>query len=264
MGDQDRPEYALDCACGSGTLLSASYMAIKDRYILAGALPPQLAKLHRILLQHMLHGWDILDYAAHLTLTTLALHSTKTAITTSNVFVVPAGVATSGIIHLGSLDRLQPSRAFVGKGFTRHAQRKGLGDTCDEEIPEQQYDVVIMNPPFSRSAKPNIKFGYRDPKGRQKMNKALRRLALDIKQYGYDASAIGNAGLSAYFAFLAARLAKDNGRVAMVLPRSTLSGVAFTQVRQTYLRDFHIEYVVSNYDPGEPSMGIDAWPTQTS
>ena len=77
--------------------------------------------------------------------------------------------------------------------------------------------------------------------------------------YGYDASQIGNAGLSAYFMFLAARLAKENGRVAAVLPRSTLSGVAFDQVRTAFLRDFHLEYVITNGDPGDSDAGVDPW-----
>ncbi len=249
----------IDCACGSGTLLSASYMALKDRYILSGPVKPNLSSLHKILVERVLSGWDVLDYAAHLTLTSLALHSTRTSITRSNIYVVPAGVSEAGAVHLGSLDRLQTNIAFVGRGFSKHAVLKGLSETREETIPERRYDVVIMNPPFSRSANPNIKFGYSDKAARLKMNRALNKLAESLTLYGYDASAIGNAGLSAYFMFLAGQLVKLGGRVAAVLPRSTLSGVAFAKVREAFLRDFHIEYIISNSDPGDPPSGIDPW-----
>jgi len=261
FGDLDQlAEFSvIDCACGSGTLLSASYMALKDRYILAGPDSFDLSKLHKVLLERVISGWDVLDYAAHLTLTSLALHSTNTSIKHSNIFVVPAGVSPVGEVHLGSLDRLKANLTFVGKGFSKHATKKGLDETREETIPERQYDVVIMNPPFSRSANPNIKFGYSDTAARQKMNKALKAVGDGLIHFGYEASAIGNAGLSAYFMFLAARLVKKGGRVAAVLPRSTLSGVAFDQVRQAFLREFHIEYLISNYDTGEDTQGIDPW-----
>jgi Eco57I restriction-modification methylase len=249
----------IDCACGSGTLLSASYNALKDKYILAGPESHNLSKLHKVLVENVISGWDVLDYAAHLTLTSLALHSTKTAIRKSNIYVVPAGVSQDGVVHLGSLDKLNPVLSFVGKGFAKHAALKGLDQTREQTIPERKYDVVIMNPPFSRSAKPNIKFGYSDTKSRKKMSTALKSLGKSLTHYHFDARAIGNAGLSPYFMFLAARLVKTGGRVAAVLPRSTLSGVSFAKVWEAYLRDFHLEYVISTFDTGDKSAGIDPW-----
>ena len=169
------------------------------------------------------------------------------------------GFLQDGGVHLGSLDRLNPNLSFVGKGFAKHAVLKGLDQTREETIPERKYDVVIMNPPFSRSAKPNVKFGYSDSKSRTKMSTALKALGKSLTQYNYDARAIGNAGLSPYFMFLAARLVKIGGRVAAVLPRSTLSGVSFAKVWEAYLRDFHLEYVISTFDTGDKSAGIDPW-----
>lgn len=257
--DQLRHFRIIDCACGSGTLLSASYMALKDRYVLSGPERLDVPTLHRTLVEEVLSGWDVLEYAAHLTLTSLALHSTRTSITKSNVYVVPAGVSDSGRVHLGSLDRLQPNIPLMGRGFGEQTRRKGLGEDREEEIPSQRYDVVIMNPPFTRSAKPNIKFGYRDAATRTKMTRALAQLGRSLVHYGYDPGAIGNTGLAAYFMFLAAQLVKMGGRVAAVLPRSTLSGVGFSTVRSTFLRDFHLEYVVSNFDPGDAATGVDPW-----
>jgi len=248
---------AIDPACGSGTLVSAAYSAIRDAYILAGAAttPADLSRLHKVLVESVLHGWDILDFAAHLTLTTLSLHSETVNIRASNVFALPAGVGQDGRIHLGSLDYLQPQESFSGRGFTPSAQQKSLADNREAEIAAQDYDLVMMNPPFSRSAKPNLKFGYADPKAREKMN---RKLGLLAKSLG--ASGISKAGLGAYFMLLGLKLAKSEGsRISIVIPRSMLSGVSWAVVRRHYLQHCEIEYVVSNYDPGDSAQGIDPW-----
>lgn len=241
----------LDPACGSGTLLSAAYMAIKDRHILESRKRVDLAALHKALMEKVIGGWDILDYAAHLTLTTLSLHSNAVQVDGSKVFTLPAGIDSSGI-HLGSLDHLGQDR-LVGRGFTSAAQQ-GLDGAREHFIEPEEYDVVIMNPPFSRSAKPNLKFGYRSSDTRKRMNAALGSLA---KSAGL--SGVGQAGLGAYFMMLALRLVKNEGRVAVVIPRSMLSGVSWGLVRSRYLQQCQVEYIVSNYDPGSSEDGIEPW-----
>lgn len=247
----------IDPACGSGTLLSASYMAIKDRYILSRPATLDLNALHKLLVEQVVHGWDILDYASHLTLTTLSLHSNRARVRSSNILTLPSGVDQNGV-HLGSLSVLSFGRAIVGKGFTTPAVRHGIEGSRDREINPadelDKYDVVIMNPPFSRSAKPNRKFGYSTPDVQKRMGLALHDLTEEIGARG-----IGHAGLGAYFMILGLRLAKADGRIAVVIPRALLSGVSWTRIRRDYLRDCEIEYIVSNFDPGSPSEGIEPW-----
>jgi hypothetical protein len=136
---------------------------------------------------------------------------------------------------LGSLDLLSHTKAIVGKGFTTPAKPKGMEGgreryvQSDEEI--GKYDLVIMNPPFSRSAKPNRKFGYSRPDLRKLMNKALGDLAREI-----GAGGIGQAGLGAHFMLLGLHLAKTDGRVAVVIPRAMLSGVSWVRCGLTTWR----------------------------
>lgn len=243
----------LDPACGSGTLLSASYMAIKDLYVLSRPLRLDLRKLHRALVERVIHGWDVLDYATHLTLTTLALHSNRSTVNKSNIFTLPAGISTSGI-HLGSLDYLRELPRLVGRGFTGQATRKSLRRSTAHVIRPPECDAVLMNPPYSRSAKPNIKFGYTIPKVRSLMSKELVRISK-----GVGATGIGQAGLGAYFMLLALKLAKERGRIGVVIPRAMLSGVSWREVRERYLNSCEVEYIVSNYDPGNRAEGIEAW-----
>jgi hypothetical protein len=247
----------IDPACGSGTLLSAAYMATKDLYILSRPASLDLDALHKLLVEQVVHGWDILDYASHLTLTTLSLHSNRVRVRDSNVLTLPAGVDQNGV-HLGSLDVLSQTRAIPGKGFTTPAAQHGMEGSRERQIvPHEEfgkYDLVIMNPPFSRSAKPNTKFGYSSPDVRKQMAHALRTLTEEMGVTG-----IGHAGLGAYFMLLALRLTKPDGRIAVVIPRAMLSGVSWRRVRRDYLQNCEIEYIVSNYDPGSPDEGIEGW-----
>jgi len=253
LGDIERFRL-IDPACGSGTLLSAAYMAIKDCYICERAETPDLRRLHQVLVEHAIHGWDILDYASHLTLTTLAFHSNRATVHDSNIYTLPAGVTANGEVHLGSLDYLSEQHRLTGRGFTAPAVQRSLEGERERDIIPEQYDLVIMNPPFSRSAKPNIKFGYSTGDARRKMGDALRTLTRKI-----GASGIGQAGLGAYFMLLGLRLAESDGRIAVVIPRAMLSGVSWGKVRKEYCDKCEIEYVVSNYDPGSTEDGIEPW-----
>lgn len=245
----------IDPACGSGTLLSAAYMALRDAYAMSPkpSLPP--AEYHRHMIENVISGWDVLDYAAHLTLTTLALHQ-HAEFTHSKIFVLPTGIDEHDSVRLGSLDHLNRQIELVGKGldFGDVALRKGLEVRQNERIPDEHYDLVIMNPPFSRSAKPNVKFGYTPVDVKSRMDAALKAITRDLGLQG-----IGHAGLGAYFVKLADSLVKANGRIAFVLPRALLSGVSWTKIRELISDDYAIEYVLSNYDPGDPVLGIEPW-----
>ncbi|MBI4678255.1 MAG: hypothetical protein HY748_11800 [Elusimicrobia bacterium] len=245
----------LDPACGSGTLLSASYMALRDNLILAGPKALDTRAFHRWAIEKVIHGWDVLDFAAHLSLTTLALHH-HAEFGQSNFHVMIAGIDEHGEVRLGSLDHLSSQIALVGRSldFGDVALRTGLEVREQARLDCIKVDLVIMNPPFSRSANPNVKFGYSDATARKRMVAALKNITRDLGLEG-----IGHAGLGAYFVVLADKLLKAGGRMAFVLPRALLSGVSWGKIRELLRDNYAIEYVVSNYDPGEKESGIEPW-----
>ncbi len=243
----------IDPACGSGTLLSAAYMALRDRHIVSRPSPLDMAAAHQALVEDALYGWDVLYYAGHLTLTTLALHATRALVSASHVYTLPVGMVR-GRPYLGSLDYLKTNRPFRGYGFAESVEQQGLGGTrLIEDIPVPAFDAVIMNPPFSRSSRPKVKFGYSTPLARAALSTDLKRLARAL-----GAPGLSVAGLGAFFMLLALRITKPGARIGMVIPRSMLSGVSWTFVREEYLRECDIEYVVSNFDP-ETKPGPAAW-----
>ena len=91
-----------DLACGTGTLLMAAAQAFSDVYVrtrAASELPldqPNLSALHRALMEDMLHGYDVLPSAVHLTASTLALLAPDVVFARMNLFVIPLGRAFTG------------------------------------------------------------------------------------------------------------------------------------------------------------------------
>jgi len=254
---------ALDPACGSGTLISGIYMALKDKYIMDRycsdrPAPLRLDKFHKMLIEETLIGWDVLDYAGHLTLTTLGLHNPKSTFKSANIYTLQIG-KDNNKIRLGSLDYLDDQRDLIGIGFGSAPRRKGIQREITEiiKLPKESVDIVIMNPPFSRSAGTiNTKFGFeKDEEIKKRMNSQLRKFGSDC---GF--SGIGHAGLGAYFAILGNKLIKQGGRLSLVIPRAILSGVSWEKIRKKlFLENYEIEYIVSNYDPGEKELNIEPW-----
>ncbi|MHA1271778.1 MAG: N-6 DNA methylase [Candidatus Helarchaeota archaeon] len=220
---------AIDPACGSGTLLSALYYVLKNKITLDSSSYDKRL-LHRLLLENILYGYDVIDYNIQLSIMTLAHHNPETIFQNHNLSLLPTGVGDDGIIHLGALDFLQNS------------------------VDHKKFDLIIMNPPFSRSAKPNIKFGYEKKVVKTQMYKKLSEIT---KKIGF--TGIGQAGLGAYFIVLADKLLKSNGRIGIVIPRAILSGVSWNKIRVLLLDNYDIEYIISNFDLGNKAERVEGW-----
>lgn len=234
-----------DFACGSGTLLSASYTAVRDKFISESIVQPDLDSLHRILVEDTIYGLDVLDYAAHLTLTTLALHRDRQLLTSSNIWRVPVGYNRKTGVHLGSLDLY--FQVLTGLTFNQQEQSKSLRSDGLERVNLPNFDLLIMNPPFSRSSGPKVTFGYDLP------NKPLlmARMKQIAKEQQFKKMLV--AGMGSFFVPLAIQFAKNGGRICFVLPRALLSGVSWQEVRKAVEKSCHIEVIVSNHDPGHAS-----------
>lgn len=218
----------IDPACGSGTLITSIYSAIKD-FILEINSEFDVNWLHKILLEEVLWGGDVIEFATYLTRINLSLFNSNSFINKFHVDCLPNGIDEGDKIHLGALE-------YIIEPFS------------------DKFDIVIMNPPFSRSAKPNIKFGYESKEIKRRMRKKLSDIT---KKTGY--SGIGKAGLGAYFIVLADKLIKMGGRIGVVIPRAILSGVSWKKIREMLWNKYEIEYIISNYDPGNRVEKVEGW-----
>jgi PAS domain-containing protein len=281
-----------DFACGSGTLLTASYSALMH---IASAIKfycnveeLDLESLGRELIENGIYGIDALRYASQITAINLALIGPST-IGKENVYTIYLGyIPEKRQAWLGSLELLRNGGRIGGLLAYIEGSLKGVAERVTIQSSEgvfaipQQFDLIIMNPPFTRATGRGERFG--EGRGlfgfmieeniRQKLLEAyesvreeikedLRRIASSSAQYLPDVFrriidgtlsearqylSIGQAGEGLLFLYLAYRYIKNNGVIAFVLPRNLLAGVSWFLARVLLASKFHVKYVIVSSD----------------
>lgn len=243
-----------DLACGTGTLLMATAQALTDGFIKVRAEsdrsiePKDLSVLHSTLMQNVVHGYDILPSAVHLTASTLALLAPEVAFRQMNLFVMPIGM-DHGNARLGSLDFLsgdQIKTQFSLDNTHLDAVQTGASKSAYANARIPKLDLCVMNPPFVSSRYGNRLFGSL-PEDRPKLQKELKAHA---RKLGISAT----AGLGALFVPLADRHLKPGGRLAFVLPIALATGESWGAVRKFLGDRYHLEIVITSHDPARPNF----------
>lgn len=238
-----------DLACGTGTLLMAAADAVKDNHVRAAVEAGEsvdVGELHKTLMEDVLYGCDVLPSALHLTASTLALLSTDVTFELTNLFSLPLGGEHG---RLGSIELLTGEVAIVQDMFGAVAdagQVAGEGHLQERVAAVPMLDLCVMNPPFTRSVGGNLLFGSLPPKERKK---AQRRLADLLRNKHKPVLANSTAGLGSVFAAVGDRYVKRGGRLALVLPKALLSGVAWSKTRVLLGSDYQVEDILVSHDP---------------
>jgi hypothetical protein len=234
-----------DLACGTGTLLMAAADAIIDNYVRACAEKsekPRLDKAQQAIVEKIIYGYDVMPSAVHLTASTLSLRVPETPVNVTHLYKVPLGGNERA---LGTLDLLQANST---PGMLFGQAERVLGRRRPEKHPTvsiPNLDLCVMNPPFTRSVGGNLLFGNLPERERQGMQGKLKNLVQNGK-----VPANITAGLGSVFAALGDRRVKNDGRLALVLPRALVSGVAWRQTRKMIEKAYYIEYIVVSHEPG--------------
>jgi hypothetical protein len=234
-----------DFACGTGTLLMAVADAITDNYIRSAVekrKPLTFDGLQRVLVNDVIYGFDVLHAALHLTASTLALRVPDLAINVTHLFRLPFAEDHD---KLGSLEFFRSSLIGGARLFGTEASYvtgKGTATTKDTTVPN--LDLCIMNPPFTSSRQPNLLFGSVPDKERSKLQKRLKKL---VKMHRLPVSI--TAGLAAVFTVLGDSYVKEGGRLALVLQRTALSGIAWRRTRELLSQKYDLEYVIVSHEP---------------
>ena len=142
-----------DFACGTGALLSAVYEQIAARHQRTGG---DLAALHPTMMEEVLYGCDVMPSAAHITSATLSGVQPDVIFNKSRIYTMPYGRQSDGTVSIGSLELLQPSQVLTL--FNTNDPVLSTGSLGEEtaaqinvDIPDGTFDIVIMNPPFTRN-----------------------------------------------------------------------------------------------------------------
>ena len=221
-----------DFASGTGALLSAVYEQVASRHERSGGDPPAL---HRTMMEEVLYGCDVMPSAVHITGSTLAGTEPSVDFQNSRLYTLAYGRQRDGSVKIGSLELLQSSAAMALFNTSDPARRTGSTgeETASQiivEIPDTGYDLVIMNPPFTRATNhegahadiTNPAFAAFDATDDDQTAMGDR-----TNRLGDDTCYHGNAGIASAFAALAHKKLKPGGVLALVLPLSIANGLAW-------------------------------------
>jgi len=226
----DEISTVIDPACGSGTLLVASY----HRLLEAGLRSGSLESTHKELVERRITGVDLMPFAAHLT--ALNLSSQCLTANSDNLRVAAADslsmyepVKRDGVYDISSLRRSLQKTLQLGTPSAAGPKRGAIAASGrGRAFRISPVDLVIMNPPFTDRQKLDL----------YSSESAENRLAL-IERVSGSAS-----NLWCYFLALADVLVKPGGRIAAVLPINFMRGNTTEAIRRFLLTNYHFEYLV--------------------
>ena len=209
-----------DFACGTGALLSAVYEQIAARHERAGGDP---VELHRVMMEDVLYGCDVMPSAVHITGATLSGVEPGVLFNSSRLYTMPYGRQRDNTVTIGSLELLQSSNLLTLFNTSDPALR--TGSTGEEtaaqvlaDVPDAGYDLVIMNPPFTRNTNkaagrantfaPAFAAFEASEEDQRDMAKRMASLSSGTCYHGH-------AGMASAFAALADRKLKPGGVLAL-------------------------------------------------
>jgi type I restriction-modification system DNA methylase subunit len=230
----------LDPACGSGTLLVSSYQRKKDLTEKKGE--SFSFRHHKRFLEEEITGVDVMPFAAHLAAVHLSLQAPLYTTDFVRVAIQDATKLRPGYIISAAQEALK--EAFKQRKIletfqkaSREAKEKvstGAVELSDQSksrpIELNKVDLVIMNPPFTRY--------QRIPPSFKKL------LATRFSESKYKQCLHGQSGLHGYFLLLADRFIKGGGRIAAVLPVTTLSARGLYGFQDILFKDYSIEHLI--------------------
>ena len=239
-----------DFACGTGALLSAVYEQVAARHERVGGDP---AVLHRVMMEEVLYGCDVMPSAVHITGSTLSGVEPDVLFNSSRLYTMPYGRMSDGSVMIGSLELLRSSNVLTLFNTSDPALRTGGAgeETAAQvrtEIPDKGYDLVIMNPPFTRATNhegahadiTNPAFAAFDATDNDQTAMGRR-----VNRLGDDTCYHGNAGIASAFAALAHKKLKPGGVLALVLPLSVANGLSWKGFREMLAREYTDSEILS-------------------
>ena len=204
-----------DFACGTGTLLAAVYEQIAARHERAAG---DLDKLHPVMMEDILYGCDVMPSAIHITGSTLAGLRPDVEFHNSNLTTLPYGRQSEDSVAIGSLELLDTS--------SQHS----------EAMPDESFDLVIMNPPFTRAGSDwegsdRAEDYVKQFRGLGTELETQKEMSKRLRNYSKDSCFHGYAGIASAFAALADKKLRHGGVLALVLPLSSASGISWRDFR---------------------------------
>ena len=225
----------IDPACGTGTLL----VATADRICqLAGRNPA----IYKTLVESTLNGWDINQTAVHMAAVSLGIMSPLVSFGNMEIHMVPLGVY-GGKAYAGSLELMQETNLqtmLLGKPVPKSKQLDQIDQGSEDSLSgEEEYDIAIMNPPFTRDS---LRYDHLSSIDEPKVKAREDELFKD------KSSTRSHPG--GMFFLLAKKLLGEKGdTLAFVSPLTGATNPSTRLVWNELWDSFYLEYCVCSHDP---------------
>ena len=250
----------IDPACGTGTLLLAVQHAVRDLHSATTSDRTSIELVHLAMVEQVLHGVDINRHAVQLAACNLTLSSPRV-----DYHRMPLYTAKHGIVHdengerawTGSIELLlqdqNQGQIPLELGSTRAEEQVPTGRTSEEgmqfaqEITEP-FDLVIMNPPFTRN---DIRNKQLDRNAQRRVQEREIEIASRLEAHDpHAAQAIDQTSVRTFFTPLADKMLKEDRRtLAKVMPTTAMGSPAGQTERKLLAERFQVEMIITSHDP---------------
>ena len=241
-----------DFACGAGTLLTSLYRNLIQNYEINGG---NMEMIHDKMMEKCMYGADVLPSATHLTASSLANFFPKKLFEQTNVKVAWFGMKAK-VCHLGSLNLILDKITFDKKGET--IRGKGTDAYYNPDIPNDFFDVIVMNPPFTGNTREGGKEGYAMFKSLDTTKNMQKQMASISKKIFKDTCANGNAGYATNFMAIADKKLKPGGVMGLILPSTIHYGSSWSKVRDLLALRYEDTTMISIASPTNKSTAFSA------
>ena len=199
-------------------------------------------------MEEVLYGCDVMPSAIHITGSTLSGAQPTVGYKESRLYNMPYGRQSDGTVAIGSLELLQSSSVMTLFNTSDPAMRTGSAgeETATRmlvDVPDEGFDLVIMNPPFTRAGS--------DWEGIDRAEDAIKQFrglgtSLDtqkamsrrLKEFTKDTCYHGYAGIASAFTALGHSKLKPGGVLALVLPLTAAVGLSWDKFRKMLAENY--------------------------
>ena len=245
----------IDPACGTGTLLMAAMHAIRDRHEHSTGAAADSDPLHLSLVEDVLYGLDINRHGIQLAACNLTLGNPRVDYSRMNLFTMQHGPQPNVKAKAGSLEFLATAKdkrdltSFIVPLPTTgelEAERAEPGAAPGESL-TGLFDLVIMNPPFTRNDIRNRQYKLGD---RSSLQEREIEIAKFLEKRDSPAfRAIDQTSVRTFFTPLAEVLLKNSSAsFASVVPTTALTSASGIPERKFLAERFQIETIVTSHD----------------
>ncbi|MCY4418405.1 MAG: N-6 DNA methylase, partial [Cytophagales bacterium] len=233
-----------DLACGTGTLLRAGYLRVKQLHERKNKTS-NLGLFHKHAMEKGIVGADINRISSHLSNTSMAAVGEGEPYKKTQIAHVEVGKNGS----TGSLEFLEGNFLSDLQLYDKSESMHGTkGKEKNIDVPNASQDYILMNPPYSRTRGGQSAFDLPHLKDEERKDCQRRWGILNenfAKKFGKKYAPNKKAGMASSFLSIALNKIKPGGRIGYVLPLTAAFSTSWQNTRIMLEQEFEDIIVIT-------------------